>query len=132
MPKLPPSQPQATDTEALLSTLRLLTGDPRLSQRQLAALLGISLGKTNYLLQALLGKGLLKVRNFRRSDNKLGYAYLLTPKGAAEKIRLTRAFLSRKELEFDMLKKTIAELRNEIRGEADGDDRIAGGPGTLQ
>ena len=89
-----------------------------LSQRELSAALGLSLGKTHYVLHALLDKGFVKMRNFRRSDNKRAYAYLLTPTGLGEKIRLTRGFLARKEAEFERLKSTIAALRSEV-GKAD-------------
>ncbi|RZT95249.1 MarR family EPS-associated transcriptional regulator [Rivibacter subsaxonicus] len=105
-----PSEPDA----ARLAALRLLAEQPRLSQRELSVALGLSLGKTHYLLHALLDKGLVKARNFRRSDNKLAYAYVLTPSGLREKLRLTQAFLSRKESEFEMLKTTIADLRAEL------------------
>lgn len=74
----------------------------------------MSLGKTHYVLRALLDKGMVKIQNFKRNDNKLGYAYLLTPKGMVEKFRLTRAFLLRKEVEFEALKTTIAQLRREV------------------
>ncbi len=103
-----------TDTAATLAALRLLQTRPELSQRQLSRELGLSLGKTHYVLHALLDKGLVKIQNFRRSDNKLAYAYLLTPKGLSEKLRLTRAFLVRKEAEFEALKATIAQLREEV------------------
>jgi len=74
----------------------------------------LSLGKAHYVLHALLDKGLVKARNFRRSGNKLAYAYVLTPTGMREKLRLTRAFLSRKEIEFEQLRHTIAALKNEL------------------
>ena len=67
------------------------------------------------MLHALLDRGLVKARNFRRSDHKLAYAYLLTPKGVKEKMQLTRRFLARKEAEFELLQTTIARLRQEIR-----------------
>jgi EPS-associated MarR family transcriptional regulator len=66
-------------------------------------------------LHALLDRGLVKVQNFRRSDSKVAYAYVLTPRGISEKLRITRSFLQRKEAEFDALQNTIAELRNELR-----------------
>ena len=97
-----------------LAVLRLLAKDPRLSQRDLSRALGVSLGKTHYLLHALLDKGLVKAQNFRRSDNKVAYAYVLTPRGLSEKVRMTRAFLQRKEVEFDALRQTIAGLRKEV------------------
>lgn len=102
------------ETATTLNTLRLLQTQPELSQRQLSKELGLSLGKTHYVLHALLDKGLVKIQNFKRSDNKLAYAYLLTPKGVQEKLRLTQAFLVRKEAEFDALKATIARLRAEV------------------
>ena len=85
-----------------------------MSQRELSGALGLSLGRTHYVLHALLDKGLVKARNVRRSDNKLAYAYFLTPTGMREKIRLTRAFLSRKEAEFKQLRRTIAVLKGEL------------------
>lgn len=97
-----------------LALLQLLNEQPALSQRELSRALGLSLGKTHYLLHALLDKGLVKVRNFKRNDNKLAYAYLLTPAGLGAKLALTRRFLARKEAEFEALKATIAALRAEV------------------
>jgi EPS-associated MarR family transcriptional regulator len=103
------------DVEAArLAVLRLLERNPDLSQRELSEALGLSLGKTHYVLHSLLDRGLVKAANFRRSGNKLAYAYVLTPSGLREKLRLTRSFLSRKEAEFEQLKRTIASLRNEL------------------
>lgn len=107
--------PPSPDTDAAqLALLRLLAAQPDLSQRELSKALGLSLGKTHYVLHALLNKGLVKARNFRRNDNKLGYAYLLTPAGLREKLSLTRQFLARKESEFEQLQATIATLRAEV------------------
>lgn len=106
-----------SEAAATLGALRLLSAHPELSQRQLSQELGLSLGKTHYVVHALLEKGLLKIENFRRSDNKLAYAYLLTPKGLKEKLRLTRAFLERKQAEFDELRAVIDQLNEEIRKE---------------
>lgn len=102
--------------EARLAVLRLLASEPGLSQRDLSRALGVSLGKTHYVLHALLDKGLLKAQNFRRSDNKVAYAYVLTPRGLHEKLRMTQAFLRRKEAEFDTLRETIVGLRGELDG----------------
>jgi EPS-associated MarR family transcriptional regulator len=114
----PPLPGVGNDQEiSSLAVLRLLQEQPSLSQRDLARALGVSLGKTHYVLHALLDKGLLKAHNFRRSDNRLAYAYVLTPRGITEKLRMTRAFLHRKEFEFDVLRQTIAGLRSELRGE---------------
>ena len=103
------------DTEAArLAVLRLLQQRPDMSQRELSEALGLSLGKTHYVLHSLLDRGLVKAGNFRRSGNKLAYAYVLTPTGMREKLRLTRAFLARKEAEFERLKSTIAALKDEL------------------
>lgn len=99
--------------------LRIIENHPETSQRQLAEVLGVSLGKTHYLLAALLEKGLVKVGNFRRSDNKLAYAYLLTPKGIAAKLDLTKAFLRHKEEEFETTRVEIARLKQELGAESD-------------
>jgi EPS-associated MarR family transcriptional regulator len=94
--------------------LRLIEEQPEVSQRELARALGVSLGKTHYLLKALLDKGLVKADNFRRSDNKLAYAYLLTPSGIVAKLELTRAFLRYKESEYQAAREEIERLRREL------------------
>lgn len=99
--------------ESHLKALRLLEANPDLSQRELSQELGISLGKTNYCVRALLDKGLIKMQNFRNSDNKLGYAYLLTPAGIAAKADLTRNFLKIKIQEYEHLKQEIEQLQRE-------------------
>ncbi|MEP6503580.1 MAG: MarR family EPS-associated transcriptional regulator [Betaproteobacteria bacterium] len=98
--------------------MRAVQEAPESSQRSLAKALGISVGKTNYLLRALLDKGLVKAENFRRSDNKLAYLYLLTPSGLVAKSRLTRAYLQRKETEYASLQLEISQLRAEIGKDA--------------
>jgi EPS-associated MarR family transcriptional regulator len=100
--------------ESYLQVLRLLQTNPRVNQRGLADALGISLGKTNYCLKALMSKGLIKVQNFRSSDNKLAYAYLLTPAGIAEKANLTSRFLKRKVSEYEALNREIQQLKREL------------------
>jgi EPS-associated MarR family transcriptional regulator len=109
-----PSQQQPSDSAAHLGLLRLLEEHPEYSQRELAQALGVSLGKTHYLLKALLGKGLVKAQNFQQSPNKLGYMYRLTPTGFAHRLQLTRTFLVRKEQEYQMLKHEIVSLRQEL------------------
>jgi len=91
--------------------LRLIEENPHASQREIASALGLSLGGVNYCLRALVGKGLLKIENFRKSGNKLGYLYLLTPEGIAEKSHLTEAFLRRKMAEYEALRKEIEAVR---------------------
>src|SRR5512140_434141 len=83
--------------------LKTLEENPGLSQRDLAKKLGISLGKVNFCLNALVEKGSLKINNFRKSDNKLAYAYLLTPRGVEEKARITVQFLKYKVQEYERL-----------------------------
>ena len=97
-----------------MKALRVLEKHPELSQRQLAKELGVSLGKTHYVLNSLIEVGLVKVENFKRSDNKLGYAYLLTPRGFVEKARVTKRFLSRKQREHKELERQISELTKEV------------------
>jgi EPS-associated MarR family transcriptional regulator len=94
---------------------QLLYADPELSQRDMARTLGISLGKANYCLRALIAKGWVKTMEFRRSGNKLSYAYLLTPAGVEEKAKVTLRFLQRKLREYDELSVEIEELREEVR-----------------
>ena len=104
----------ATDQDAAVALLRLLDEHPEYSQRQFARELGVSLGKTHYLLKALLGKGWVKAQNFQRSDRKLGYLYVLTPAGIRHRLQLTQAFLARKEREFVALRSQISALRKEL------------------
>ena len=98
------------NSEEELEILRQIEENPNLTQRQIAEHLGLSLGKINYLIKALLGKGMVKVDNFRKSDRKLGYLYLLTPEGVERKRKLTLLFLQRKAEEFDRLKKEINRI----------------------
>jgi EPS-associated MarR family transcriptional regulator len=95
------------------SLLKNLEDNPALSQRDLAKRLGISLGKVNFCLNALVAKGFLKVNNFRNSDNKLAYAYLLTPRGIEERARMTVAFLKYKTDEYERLRAEIEDLTRE-------------------
>lgn len=94
--------------------LSLIEEQPAISQREIARQLGVSLGKAHYLLRALLEKGLVKADNFRRSDNKLAYVYLLTPSGIAAKLSLARDFLQIKEAEYRSLRLEIDMLRREV------------------
>lgn len=92
---------------------KLVEANPEISQRQLAKELGVSLGKTNYCLKALLEKGLIKASNFKNSQNKLAYAYKLTPTGIEEKASVTIRFLRKKIKEYEQLQHEIDELRKE-------------------
>ncbi|MBI5436555.1 MAG: MarR family EPS-associated transcriptional regulator [Nitrosomonadales bacterium] len=93
--------------------LKILEENPGLSQRDLAKRLGVSLGKVNFCLNALAEKGSLKINNFRNSDNKLAYAYLLTPRGVEQKARMAVEFLQIKIREYERLRKEIEALKRE-------------------
>lgn len=94
-----------------LRTLEVLQQHPTLSQRELAQVLGVSLGKANYCLRALLSKGLLKAQNFKNSKNKLAYVYTITPAGVAARAELTTEFLRVKIMEYERLSIEIAQLK---------------------
>tara|TARA_B100000767_G_scaffold104131_1_gene99927 strand:- start:54 stop:392 length:339 start_codon:yes stop_codon:yes gene_type:complete len=96
-----------------LDLLRKLESNPQYTQRELSQEMAISLGKVNYCMQKLTEKGWVKLTNFSRSSNKLGYMYLLTPSGIEEKSRLTFSFLKRKIVEYEILKKEIDVLQLE-------------------
>jgi MarR family transcriptional regulator, temperature-dependent positive regulator of motility len=96
--------------------MRLLDARQKLSQREVATSLGISLGKVNYCLKALIEKGFVKAENYRHSNNKLAYFYLLTPSGIVAKAELTRHFLARKMREYDELRLEIERLQQESDG----------------
>ena len=102
-----------------LSVLRLLAASPHLSQREVASSVGVSLGKANYCLRALIAKGFVKAENYRKSSNKLAYLYLLTPAGVAAKADLTRRFLARKVIEYEALRQEIEGLERETELVAD-------------
>ena len=95
--------------------LKLLEQQPNLTQRQLSEALGVSLGKTNYLLKSLVDVGWIKLDNFQKSNNKWGYAYLLTPAGVTEKAAITIRFLKRKKQEYNDLQLEIARLQKEVQ-----------------
>jgi len=100
--------------QAHFRALQILSEDPELNQRELAQRLGVSIGKTNYLIKALVEKGWVKIGNFRRSESKLKkVAYLLTSDGIRERIRLTQGYLARKEAEYEALKAEIDALRRQ-------------------
>ena len=96
--------------------LKQLEENPAMTQREMATAIGVSLGKLNYCLKALIEKGWVKAGNFRRNKDKLGYAYLLTPKGVDEKARVTLAFLARKQKEYEQLVSELESLRQEVAG----------------
>lgn len=97
------------DNSDQFNVLRKIKSKPNSSQRELASELGFSLGKLNYCLKALNTKGLIKIKNFQKNPNKLGYVYILTPKGIAAKTKLTLDFMKRKMKEYDELKAEIEQ-----------------------
>lgn len=94
--------------------LKLVEEKPEISQRELASSLGVSLGKVNFCLKALIDVGLLKASNFKNSKNKLAYMYLLTPTGIEEKTKITMRFLKNRIQEYEVLKSEIASLKQEL------------------
>ena len=107
--------------QAHFRVLQILSEHSEINQRELARRLGVSLGKTNYLVQVLIEKGWIKIGNFRRSESKLRkVAYILTPGGISERIRLTSAYLARKEAEYEALKTEIAKLKGAANGAGNG------------
>lgn len=94
--------------------LKYVAEHPQATQRDLAAHLGVSVGKVNYCIRALVGRGWLKIRNFTNSNRKAAYAYYLTPKGIEEKVLVTCRFLQRKLIERDVLLQEIELLRAEV------------------
>jgi EPS-associated MarR family transcriptional regulator len=106
--------------ELRLRVLRALEANPELSQRQLAAALGVSLGGVNFALKALIERGFVKADNFRKSSTKATYLYVLTPKGIAEKGSLATAFLGRKLEEYEVLRQEIEALKGEVGSDESG------------
>ena len=102
------------DQEIHLKVLRQLEENPDITQRQLAEQLGVSLGKANYCLRALIDKGFIKARNFKNSDHKRAYLYVLTPRGIEEKSRISLSFLKRKINEYEQLRVEIEQLKREV------------------
>ena len=101
--------------EITYNLLKLIEAEPHLSQREIAQKMGVSLGKTNYCLKALLDKGFIKIRNFYNNKQKSAYIYFLTPQGIEEKAQVTYRFLQRKLKEYDAIKAEIESLTNETK-----------------
>jgi len=115
----PTYRPAGFQEEIQFEVLRRLQQTPDLSQRALAKELGFSLGSINYCFQTLMENGWVKMQNFSASSHKMGYVYLLTPSGVAEKTKLTARFLRRKMAEFDVLREEIEQLQAELLGSPD-------------
>lgn len=104
--------------------LKLVQTKPDISQRELAKELGVSLGKANFCLKALIEKGLLKATNFRNSHNKLAYMYLLTPSGVEEKSKITLRFLKTKMHEYELLQQELRVLVEETKNQINDNPSI--------
>jgi len=110
-----PAKPLKTIAEETrLQVMRRLAENPELTQRELAAELGMSLGATNYCLRALIDKGFVKTENFRKSHHKRAYLYLLTPAGIAHKLHMTRRFIAIKQAEYEAIRQQLEDLRKEL------------------
>jgi len=116
--------------EIHLRLLKAIEANPRATQRELSQALGVSLGKANYCLKALMEKGWVKANNFRANPRKLAYAYLLTPSGVDAKARLTVDFLRRKVAEYEMLKRDIEEMQAEALRATKPVVKTVGSPGA--
>ena len=98
-----------------IKLIREIDIQPQLSQRQLSMRCNVSLGSIHYCLSALIEKGFIKAKNFKNSKNKLAYSYILTPSGFAHKHKITKEFLKRKQVEFELIKDEIAKLEGELK-----------------
>jgi len=112
-----------TNQELEYRALKILEQQPDLTQRQLAKELGVSLGKAHYLVKSLIDVGWVKLDNYQKSNNKWGYAYLLTPMGIAEKAAITAQFLLRKQREYNELRQEIAQLQKEVLQQQELNDK---------
>jgi EPS-associated MarR family transcriptional regulator len=106
------------EKEELLQVLREIKNNPEMTQRELSTKLGISLGKVNFLMKALIRQGLIKAHNFKNSNNKNAYLYYLTPSGIEVKARTTYFFLKRKMQEYEQLEVEIRQLKEEAGNDA--------------
>ena len=100
--------------DAKLRVLQIISSNPQITSRKIAQKVGISNGSAYYLLTSLIDKGLVKLENFKKSEQKINYSYLLTPKGIREKSFVTSKFLVRKKQEYELLKKEITELERDL------------------
>jgi len=103
------------DEETHYHLLKLIQENPDITQRQLAEIMGVSVGKVNYCIKALVAVGHVKLNNFKESKNKLGYMYVLTPKALKEKGQITMLFLQQRQEQYEQLKQEIEELKDQLR-----------------
>ena len=105
------------ETEESLMLMRDIDENPQVTQRELSANLGMSLGKINFLIKAMVKKGFIKADNFKNSKNKIAYLYYLTPKGFEEKTKITYRYMKRKMAEYEKLEEEIQQLQKEVNQE---------------
>ena len=123
-----PGLPDRLENEEALRIFRELSRSPEMTQREFSSRLGISLGKVNFLINALIRKGFVKVGNFKKSNSKSKYLYCLTPRGIEEKSRMTYLFLKRKMREYEHLELEIQQLREEMRESGvDSEEQVQSG-----
>ena len=120
--------PDRLENEEALRIFREINRSPEMTQREFSSRLGISLGKVNFLINALIQKGFVKVENFKKSSSKSKYLYCLTPRGIEEKSRMTYLFLKRKMREYEHLEQEIRQLREEMRASGvDSEEQVQSG-----
>lgn len=105
------------DDSLSFQVMKVLENTPKQSQRDLSVICGVSLGSLHYCLNSLIAKGYVKAKNFKNAQNKLAYAYILTPSGITLKKELTLAFLRRKQVEYEELRKEIKSLEADLAQE---------------
>lgn len=110
------------DSEKTLHVLREIERNPQTTQRDLAQKLEVSLGKINFLVNALIDKGIIKIKNFKNSKHKLAYMYLLTPQGIKMKLRLTHKFFLWKTQQYERLREEIENLKKEVANPASAEE----------
>jgi EPS-associated MarR family transcriptional regulator len=110
-------QKSRLETEEFLILLREIGVNPQVTQREMSSRLGLSLGKINFLIKAMMEKGFIKAENFKNSKNKIAYLYCLTPSGVEEKAKITYRFLKRKMKEYKNLEEEIRQLKEEVSTE---------------
>ena len=111
------NKPSIPDPENVLQILREIESNPHITQRDLSEKCSISLGKVNFIINALVNKGIIKAQNFKNSKNKLAYMYLFTPYGIKTKLDLTRKFLEWKIQQYERLKEEIEHYKKEVSDE---------------
>jgi EPS-associated MarR family transcriptional regulator len=111
---MPAEKKKRIETEEMLILMRVINENPQMTQRDLSSRLGLSLGKINFLIKSLIEKGFIKADNFKNSNNKISYLYLLTPAGIEEKTKITYRFLKRKMEEYEKLENEIRYLKKEV------------------